>query len=111
MTVVLVWLLLFMGFVAIAAAMERHQDELGTQGLSAAQLRGWRAGGWLLLALALVLCLQRWSTSIALAAWTGLLPLAGLTLGLLFTYAPKVIRALKSIIAGFVNNRGEVKAG
>jgi len=111
MTIALVWLLLFMGFVAIAAAMERHQDELGTQDLSAAHVRGWRLAGWLLLALALMLCLQRWQTSIALAAWTGLLPLAGLALGLLFTYAPNVIQGFKSVITGFVSSRGEAKAG
>src|SRR5256885_8125625 len=72
--------------------MDRHQDQLGTEGLAPARLKAWRLAGYALLALSLAPCLLRWNASVALAAWLGLLTFAALALGLLLTYAPKFAR-------------------
>jgi len=94
--------LMFVGFVAVAASMERHQQELGTEKLSPRQRQIWRLGGWLLLALSIWPCLLRWqSVSVSLAAWAGLMTLAGLTLGLLFTYSPKITNRFRTLISCF----------
>src|SRR2546427_8316576 len=68
------------GFAVIAASMDRHQDQLGTEGLAPARLKAWRLAGYALLALSLAPCLLRWNASVALAAWLGLLTFAALAL-------------------------------
>jgi len=90
--------LMFIAFVALAATMAKHQNQLGGKLFSARQLQIWQGAGWSLLALSLWPCLLRWNTSIALAAWLGLLTLAALILGLMFTYTPKLIGSLKTVI-------------
>ncbi len=81
--------LAFAGFAVIAASMDRHQDQLGTEGLAPARLKAWRLAGYALLALSLAPCLLRWNASVALAAW----------LGLLLTYAPKFARRVAIVAA------------
>jgi len=108
--VVLALLLMFAGFVAVAASMERHQQDLGSDTLSDAQLRGWRLGGWLLLALSLWPCFTRWqSVSVSLSAWAGLLTLAGIALGLLFTYSPKGVQGLKKVVSRLAVRRDQAR--
>ena len=84
-------LLAFAAFAAIAASMERHADDLLPK---PGRPMAWRVGGYTLLAASLLPCLARWNTSVALAAWLGLLTFAALALGLLFTYAPQAARRL-----------------
>jgi len=98
MTVILSLVLICVAFVALAATMAKHQDQLGSKTFTARQLQGWQMAGWALLALSVWPCLLRWNASIALAAWFGLLTLAALALGLMFTYTPKLIECLKTLI-------------
>jgi len=92
------FMLMFIGFVALATTMAKHQDQLGSKKFTARQVQCWQFAGWGLLALSLWPCLLRWNTSIALAAWLGLLTFAALALGLMFTYTPKIIQCLKTAI-------------
>lgn len=91
--------LAFAGFAVIAASMDRHQDQLGTEGLAPARLKAWRLAGHALLALSLAPCLLRWNASVAVAAWLGLLTFAALALGLLLTYAPQLARRVAAAAA------------
>jgi len=88
MMAVLAFVLMLMGFIAIAATMSRHRQPLGSEKLSPAQLLRWRIIGYLLLAASLAPCLLHWNLSIALALWCGLLTPAAVALGLWLTYAP-----------------------
>lgn len=81
--------LAFAAFTVIAASMDRHQDQLGTEQLLPARLQAWRWAGFALLAVSLAPCLLRWGPSVAVAAWLGLLTFAALALALLLTYAPQ----------------------
>jgi len=92
MTTALATLLLaFTAFATIAAAMDRHIDDL--QWTTAERATRWRVGGWALLAVSLLPCLAHWNPSVALAAWCGLLTFAALAWGLLLTYsAPQRLR-------------------
>lgn len=88
----MVWatlLLAFAAFTAIAASMDRHTDQLGTDTLGARQSMGWRLSGYALLAVSLLPCLVRSSPSLALATWLGALTFSAGALGLLLTYAPQ----------------------
>ena len=83
--------LAFAAFTAIAASMDRHGDQFHTDALSHRQLRLWRAGGYTLLGVSLLPCLMHWSTSVALATWTGLLAFSAAALGLMLTYCEQHI--------------------
>lgn len=82
----------FAGFSAIAACMDRHRDQFGTQTLTSGQIQLCRAVGFVLLGSSLQMCIAHGNTSIALSAWVGLLTFAALALGLLLTYAPHKAR-------------------
>ncbi|VUZ26106.1 Uncharacterised protein [uncultured Comamonas sp.] len=84
----------FTGFAAIAATMARHSDAFGTQAFTPRRLQGCRAVGFVLLGVSLQMCLAHGGTSIAIAAWVGLLAFAALALGVLLTYAPHKARPL-----------------
>jgi hypothetical protein len=91
--------LAFAAFTLIAASMDRHQDQLGTEHLQPARLQAWRLGGYALLALSLAPCLVRWNASVAVAAWLGLLTFAAMALALLLTYAPQFARRVAAVAA------------
>lgn len=84
----------FAGFAALAAAMDRHEEQLGTASLAPAQGHLWQGAGAVLLLVSLMCCLQRWNTSVGIAAWLGLLTLAAVAWGLVLTYVPQRARKL-----------------
>ncbi len=92
-------LLAFAAFTVIAASMDRHQDQLGTDRLQPARLMAWRWCGFALLAVSLAPCLLRWGPSVAVAAWLGLLTFAAMALALLLTYAPQWGRRMAPVAA------------
>jgi len=100
MTTALATLLLaFTAFATIAAAMDRHIDDL--QWTTAECATRWRVGGWALLAVSLLPCLAHWNPSVALTAWCGLLTFAALAWGLLLTYsAPQHLRHVVPAVGG-----------
>ncbi|MEF9964975.1 MAG: DUF3325 domain-containing protein [Comamonas sp.] len=100
MTAIASLLWAFAGFAALAAAMDRHEDQLGTATLAATQRHLWQVAGTGLLLVSLVFCLQRWHTSVGIAAWLGLLTLAALAWGLVLTYIPQRARKLALGAAG-----------
>ena len=98
----MVWsslLLAFAAFTVIAATMERHRDQLLGDALGSRQLWLWRMGGYALLCLSLLPCLMRWSPSVALATWTGLLAFSAAALGLMLTYCARHIRRAAAMAA------------
>ncbi|KXU35354.1 hypothetical protein AXE65_06350 [Ventosimonas gracilis] len=95
MVVIAVWALAFAGFTLLAADM-KHKKELGSAAFSARQLLCCQVLGTGLLLLSILPCLFRWSfLATALSAWISLIGFAAITLGLLFTYAPRAIAYLK----------------
>lgn len=94
----------FAGFAALAAAMDRHEEQLGTVALAPAQRHLWQAGGAALLLVSLLCCLQRWNASVGFASWLGLLTLAAVAWGLVLTYLPERARplALGAALLGLV---------
>ena len=86
--------LAFAAFAVVAVSMDRHQVDLLSAGHAALMPRaalGWRAGGFALLALSLWPCLLRWSPTIAVTAWLGLLSFGGLALAALLSYWPRAV--------------------
>lgn len=77
------------GFAALSLAMERHQAQVFGRPLARAGTLRWRLAGIALLGLSLAACLMHWRTSVALAAWLGVLTPAGLAVAWLLTYRPR----------------------
>ena len=92
-------LLAFAAFTVIAASMDRHTGQLGTEQLQPARQQACRWAGFALLAVSLAPCLLRWGPSVAVAAWLGLLTFAAMALGLLLTYAPQWGRRVAPVAA------------
>lgn len=84
-------------FAALSQAMERHHAQVVGVALSARAAWSWRAAGVLLLVLSLAVCLHTWGTSVALAAWLGVLTLAAVAVALVLTYWPQRLRALAGL--------------
>lgn len=87
-------LLALPAFAALSQAMERHHEQVHGVVPSVQAMWLWRAAGMLLLILSLAVCLHTWGTSVAIAAWLGVLTLAALPVALMLTYAPQRLRLL-----------------
>lgn len=81
-------------FAALSQAMERHGAQAHSGLPCARVLWGWRAAGVLLLLMSLAACLHAWGTSVAVAAWLGVLTFAALAVALVLTYAENRLRAI-----------------
>jgi len=81
----------FAALTAIGLSMDRHQEQMLGRELGADAARAWRAAGWLALPLAAAPCLAAWGASVGAAAWLGVLTGAAMGVGLLLTYAPRLL--------------------
>lgn len=95
----LAFALSWIGFLALALSMERHYRQVWGRAPSASArllLRAAGAGG---LGASLAACLadSGWTTGVLL--WLGLLPVASLTIALLFAYRHRLTRLAKSSTA------------
>ena len=92
----MIWLALalsYSGFTALCLAMDKHQFDLyGKDHASARRMRELRVLGWLLLAVAFVLCVAAHGWAIGPVQWLGALTVAAVVLVLwLLPYRPKAI--------------------
>lgn len=89
-------------FIVLSAGMDRHREDFLaalpadlTHGINPARaLTHTNAGharmcGWLLLAASFAPCLWQWPAALAALVWLGLLSVAGVATGLMWTYAPQ----------------------
>lgn len=94
MNVWIAWLLAVPAFAALSQAMERHGAQDHGSLPPARVLWIWRGAGLALLLGALAVCLHHWGTSVAVAAWIGVLTFAALAVALVLTYAEHRLRGL-----------------
>lgn len=96
------WLALalgYPGFALLAAAMERHGDDMLGRALDRGQRHAVQAGGSVLLAVALAVCVGAWGATVGTAVWLGVLSICALSLGALLTYAPRLAVRLAWVLA------------
>ena len=92
----------FAGFAGLCLSMEKHFNELFERKPSGAQVRALRIGGWLLLALSLVLAVQLRGWALGLVEWIAVL-MAGVTLWVFgLPYQPRLLLGLAaaSVVLG-----------
>lgn len=85
------------GFVVLALAMDRHARQLAGRRLPARARAPLRAGGLLLLLLALRTCVSGWGGAEGLVAWCGVLTLAALLLALTLAL-PRRVRTATALL-------------
>ena len=83
----LIWALTTLGFFALASSMSKHQKQLFGQELDVSKTKLATIVGWVLLILALVLCLFTGAVSNMISYWIGSLTFAALVVGLTLSYA------------------------
>lgn len=77
---IVVLLLSFAGFVALALAMPKHSKHILRRNLPESQRRVLRLLGWVLLAVALGLGVRQWHFDVGTVIWLGWLTIAGVAL-------------------------------
>jgi len=93
-------LLSYSGFVGLALAMERHQEQAELPTLDSRRKTGWRAIGMVFLVLALVAAIQAEDTSVGISFWLGMLSIAGIACALMFSYAPRRVLWSAAVMGG-----------
>jgi hypothetical protein len=87
----------YAGFAALCAITARNVPLVWTAPPSRSVVRGLRAAGFLLLALAWIPCYLYWNVAMGTVAWVMMLAASGFALVFPFAYAPK-----RSVQAGGV---------
>ena len=98
----LIWALTSLGLFALAASMSKHQKQIFAQELDASKSRLVSIIGWVILILALILCLFAGTISNMISYWLGSLTFAALVVGLSLSYLEskvKIIAAGCAVIA------------
>lgn len=95
----LIWSLCALGFFALASSMDKHQKQIYQHTLTATQTHLATFSGWLLLIIALVICLFNGPTSNMISYWVGVLTFAALLIGVCMSY---YANHLKKVAMGLV---------
>ncbi|WP_233010077.1 DUF3325 domain-containing protein [Rheinheimera faecalis] len=89
---VLAWLLCQIAFVLLCQAMPRHAKQIWGKVLSDQQEIIRRRSGFFLLALSLLVLLNKLQLAGAILVWFGLLSLTAITVAIVLTMKPTVLR-------------------
>ena len=95
----LLWALTSLGFFALAMSMSKHQKQIFDTELNPAKTQLATILGWVLLILALILCLFAGTISNMISYWLGSLTFAALVVALSLSYLESKIKMIVSICA------------
>lgn len=95
----LIWALTSLGFFVLAASMSKHQKQIFAKELDASKTRLATIIGWVILIMALILCLLTGTISNMISYWLGSLTLAALFVGLSLSYLESKIKMIVMICA------------
>lgn len=90
----LIWSITSLGFFALAASMQKHQKQIFGHILDAPKTRLAIILGWIILAVALVLCAITGALSNMMSYWIGSLSFAAILVGLSLSYAQTKIKLI-----------------
>ncbi|TCB52473.1 DUF3325 domain-containing protein [Acinetobacter sp. ANC 4779] len=93
----LIWALTSLGFFTLAASMSKHQKQIFAQELDTSKTRLASILGWVILILALTLCLFAGTVSNMISYWLGSLTFAALVVGLSLSYLESKIKMIVMI--------------
>jgi len=90
----LIWALTSLGFFALAMSMSKHQKQIFDTELDPAKTQLATILGWVLLIIALTLCLLTGAASNMISYWLGSLTFAALVVGLSLSYLASRIKVI-----------------
>ena len=90
----LIWSLSTLGFVGLACSMSKHQKQIAAKVWSKSETNLAKFMGWLLILLALVVCIFNGTLSNMISYWVGTLSFAALTVALALTYLETKVKYL-----------------
>ena len=90
----LIWALTSLGFFALAMSMSKHQKQIFGTELKPAKTQIATILGWVLLIIALILCLLTGAASNMISYWLGSLTFATLVVGLSLSYLENKIKVI-----------------
>lgn len=93
-----IWALTSLGFFALAASMSKHQKQMFGHELAPQKTKLATVMGWVLLIIALILCLCSGAISNMICYWVGCLTLAALVVGLSLSYLETKVKAIAIMI-------------
>lgn len=99
MLIWLLWAVNIISFSCLIAAMSKHQRDLFGRTLTPTQTRQLKLGGWILLAITLMLSCALRGPSIGASIWTCAITFSALVVGLIATYLPLRLKTLNTIAA------------
>ena len=89
------------GMAGLALAMDRHYEQVrGTRKVPQRWRKFSRSGGWVLLALALALCVKTWGAGIGVVTWCANLTAGAMAVIWLLPYSPRAVTRLVAVAAG-----------
>ena len=89
----------YSGMAGLCLAMDRHHAQVWGRDVRQATRRVFQCLGWLLLALAILPCVQAWGVGVGTVAWFGFLSVGALVLAGLLPYAPRFAAGLAPVMA------------
>ncbi|ENU62045.1 hypothetical protein PFCIP103579_1717 [Prolinoborus fasciculus] len=95
----LIWALTSLGFFALAMSMSKHQKQIFDTELNPKKTQLATILGWVLLIIALILCLLTGFASNMISYWLGSLTFAALVVALSLSYLESKIKLITSICA------------
>ncbi|MCO8081193.1 DUF3325 family protein [Acinetobacter lwoffii] len=90
----LIWALTSLGLFALAASMSKHQKQIFAQELDTSKTRLASILGWIILILALILCLFAGTISNMISYWLGSLTFAALVVASSLSYLASRIKVI-----------------
>ena len=93
----LIWSLCSIAFFALASSMSKHQKQIFGHELDAAKTRYAAFTGWVLLIIALIICMMSAQLSNMISYWIGVLTFSALFVGLCLSYLNTYIKKITII--------------
>lgn len=90
----LIWSLCSIAFFALASAMSKHQKQIFGHELDSSKTRLASILGWVLLLIALIICMISAQLSNMISYWIGVLTFSALLVSLCFSYLATYIRKI-----------------
>lgn len=91
-----------LGFLAIAAGMNKHQRDFFGKPLSITATRMLTSGGWIVLVVGLITSVVIWGVSMGVSQWLGVNTFSALAVALLVSYCPRRLLRVAGVVTSLL---------
>lgn len=98
----MVWAISSLGFLGLAAAMDKHQKQFFAQPLNATQTNIAKWGGWVFIAISLIIAIAHYQIADGISYWVGVLSFAALFVLAMLSYFSQYFKHVVIILTALV---------